>query len=563
MASISTAGIGSGLDVNSIVTQLMAIEKQPLTALDTKEASYQAKLSAYGTLKGAIASVQTAARSLKSTTLFSSMTASSSNTSVISASASTAAQAGSYTVKVLAKAQAQSISSQSLPDLTTDIATDANNDLISDAGKLKIELGTYTAQIGTAQVGTAQIGTAQVGTAQVGTAEIGVPGDPGYIAASADYVPASADYVPASADYVPASANYVPASANYVASSFSAKAGTTPVTIDIAAGTSSLSDIRDAINAGNAGVKASLVYVGAEGYKLTLTSTSTGATSSIKMTAMDANNNVLTSNTGLGKLSFDPTKTAGSGNEFNVNTVAQDASFTIDGVALTRSTNSVSDALTGVTLSLGDTLNTNTTLTVSKDIASAKTAINSFVQSYNDLNTQLRQLMVYNSDTRQASLLTGDSGARGLQSALRDMVGYRQPGGIGIAHSLSDLGVAVQRDGSLVFNSTKLDAAQASSTTDVSALFTSTSTSAPGIAVRMSSALDSILSTSGLIASHTEGINRSITDIGRQRSVLSTRLTQIEKRYRTQFTSLDTLVASMQKTSQFLTQQLASLSSSN
>ena len=556
MASISTAGIGSGLDVNSIVTQLMAIEKQPLTALDTKEASYQAKLSAYGTLKGAIASVQTAARSLKSTTLFSSMTASSSNTSVISASASTAAQAGSYTVKVLAKAQAQSISSQSLPDLTTDIATDANNDLISDAGKLKIELGTYTAQIGTAQVGTAQIGTAQVGTAQVGTAEIGVPGDPGYIAASADYVPASADYVPASA-------NYVPASANYVASSFSAKAGTTPVTIDIAAGTSSLSDIRDAINAGNAGVKASLVYVGAEGYKLTLTSTSTGATSSIKMTAMDANNNVLTSNTGLGKLSFDPTKTAGSGNEFNVNTVAQDASFTIDGVALTRSTNSVSDALTGVTLSLGDTLNTNTTLTVSKDIASAKTAINSFVQSYNDLNTQLRQLMVYNSDTRQASLLTGDSGARGLQSALRDMVGYRQPGGIGIAHSLSDLGVAVQRDGSLVFNSTKLDAAQASSTTDVSALFTSTSTSAPGIAVRMSSALDSILSTSGLIASHTEGINRSITDIGRQRSVLSTRLTQIEKRYRTQFTSLDTLVASMQKTSQFLTQQLASLSSSN
>jgi flagellar hook-associated protein 2 len=563
MASISTAGVGSGLDVNSIVTQLMAVERQPLTALDTKEASYQAKLSAYGTLKSAISSIQSAARSLKSTTLFSSLTASSSNSSVVSASASTAAQAGSYTIKVLARAQAQSISSQSVPNLTTDLAADVDNNGTSDAGKLKIELGTYAAQVGTAQVGTAQVGTAQVGTAQVGTAEVGIFGDPGYVPASPDYVPASPDYVPASPDYMPASPDYVPASANYVASSFSAKAGTTPVTIDIAAGTSSLSDIRDAINAANAGIKANLVYVGTEGYKLTLTSTSTGVTSSIKLTAMDASNTVLTNNTGLGKLSFDPAKTAGNGNEFAVNTIAQDASFTVDGVALTRSTNSISDALTGVTLSLGDTLNTNTTLTIAKDTTSAKTALSTFVQSYNDLNSQLRQLTAYNTDTKQASLLTGDSGARSLQTALREMIAYRQPGSTGIAHSLSDLGVAMQRDGSLVFNSTKFDTALASSTTDVSTLFTSTSTTAPGIAVRMGKVLDGMLASSGLIASHTEGINRSITDIDRRRSTLGVRLAQIEKRYRAQFSSLDTLVASMQKTSEFLTQQLANLPSTS
>ena len=54
MASITSTGVGSGLDVASIVSQLMAVERQPLVALDRKEAGYQAKLSAYGSLKGSL-----------------------------------------------------------------------------------------------------------------------------------------------------------------------------------------------------------------------------------------------------------------------------------------------------------------------------------------------------------------------------------------------------------------------------------------------------------------------------------------------------------------------------
>ena len=485
MATISSAGVGSGLDVNGIVSQLMTIEKRPLTALDTKEAGFQAKLSAYGSLKGALASVQSAALALKSSTLFSSMSASSANTSVVAASANTAAQAGTYTLKVIAKAQSASISSQPLPSISTDIST--------IDGKLKIELGTFTPQAGATP------------------------------------------------------------------SSFVSDPAKTPITINLTAGTSSLSDIRDAINAANAGVKANLVYVGTAGYKLTVTSNDTGATESLKITALDTSNNVLTNNTDLAKLSFDPTKTAGAGNEFDVNSVAQDSSFTIDGLGLTRSTNSVSDAITGVTLSLGDALNTNTTLTVAKDTASVQTALASFVKNYNDLNKQLHDLTVFDPTTKQGATLTGDAGARALQSALRSMITYRQAGSTGVAHSLSDLGVAMQRDGSLLFNSTKLSNALASSSTDVSALFTSTSASAPGLAVRMSTLLDGMLSTSGLIASQTDGISRSVTDIGKQRTRLSDRLVQIEARYRKQYSNLDTLVASMQQTSQYLTQQLANL----
>lgn len=489
MATISSAGIGSGLDVNGLVSKLMAVESQPLEVLNTKEASYQAKLSAYGSLKGALASVQSSALSLKSTTLFKAMSATSGNTSVVSASANTAASAGTYAVKVIQRAQPHVIASQAF---LLDATTLTTSDISTIDGKLKIELGTFSG----------------------GT--------------------------------------------------FTTDPDKTPVTIDIDATASTLPEIRDAINAANAGVKANLVYVGAAGYKLTVTSTDTGEKNSIKLTTMDANDVVLTNNTDLAKLSFDPEAVAGSGNEFTfdpVSGIAQDASFTIDGIGMTRTTNSFSDAITGVTLTLGDVLNTSTTLTVAKDGTSAKSAITSFVKNFNDLNTALRGMIAYNVDTGQKSVLTGDSGARSLQNALRDLINYRPKDSTGTARSLSDLGVALQRDGSLVFTATKFDTALAASSSDVSTLFSSTSAASPGIAVRMYSTLEGILSSTGLVASHTEGLNSSITDLKSRRSTLERRLTQIEARYRKQFNSLDSLVASMQKTSQYLTQQLASLPS--
>jgi flagellar hook-associated protein 2 len=539
--ALTSAGIGSGLDVNGLVSKLMSVEQAPLLALDKKEATYQSKISAYGALKASASSLQSAALALKSTSLYNGMSASSSATSVVSASASTAATAATYSLEVLKKAQAQSIASQAFSSLTTDIA-------VAD-GKLKIELGTYTAQVGTAQVG-----TAQVGTAQVGTAEVGVFGDPGYVAASVDYAPASVDYVPASADYAAASADYV-------AASFTANADKTPVTIPITATTSSISDIRDAINANNAGVKASLVYVGAEGYKLSLTSTTTGAAYSIKMTALDSSSVPLaTDNTGLAKLSFNPLATTGTGKEFAVSVAAQDAELTINGIAITRSSNTISDAITGVTLTVGAT--GTSTLTLAKNTSSVSSALDTFVKAYNDLSSQLTSLTKYDTQNKTPSLLTGDSAARGLQSALRDMIAYRRPV-VGSPYStLSDLGVAMQRDGTLTFNTAKLATAAAASTTDMLTLFTSDSKTSPGLAIKASATIDGLLKTNGLISSHIDGINKSIADIGNRRTTLNRRLLDIEKRYRTQFSSLDTLVASMQQTSSYLTQQLANLPSS-
>jgi flagellar hook-associated protein 2 len=493
MASISSSGIGSGLDVAGIITQLMAVEKQPLTALNTKEAGYQSKLTTYGTLKSAVASLQTAARALKSTTLYGSMSAKTGNSTVFSASANTAAQTANYSIQVVDRAQAQSISSQAFSSITSDLIP-----LAGANGKIKIQLGTFT------------------------PATITPP----------------------------------------AAATFTADPAKTASTIDIAATGSSLEEVRDAINAANAGVRANLVYVGgaSSAYKLTLTATDTGAKNSIKLTVLDAGGLPVTNdNTGLTKLSFDPTAVAGAGNEFDVNAAAQDAHLKIDGLDVYRTTNTISDAITGVTLSLAG--QGTTTLTVSKDSASAKSALDTFVKAYNDISKQLRDATSYNAATKQASVLTGDSGARSLLSALREIIGYSRSSAGSNYSTLSDLGIALQRDGSLAFNSTKFETAMASSATTVGDLLSSTSTTAPGIAVRMTTTLDAILSGTGILASRTEGINRSITDLGRQRETLSRRLVQIEQRYRTQFTALDTLVAGMKKTSDYLTQQLANLPS--
>lgn len=482
MASVSSLGTGSGLDLSGILSKLMAVEQAPLTKLDQKEAIYQAKISAYGGMKSAFSSLQTAAQALNKSSLYAAKSATSSDTSVLTSSANTAAKAGRYSVEVVDIAKSHSIASAAFTSITSKLSP-------VDSGKLKIELGSLS-----------------------GT-------------------------------------NFTPDTEK------------TAVTIDIDSAASSLESIRDKINDANAGVRASIINVGSEGYKLTLTSLDTGAKNSIRLTALASDGStVLNDNTGLAQLSFDPAASTGTGKEFSVSTVAQDAHLKIDSLDIYRSTNTISDALTGVTLGVQKT--GTSTLTVAQDTTSVTSAVTAFVKAYNDANTQLRDLTAYNTQSKQGALLFGDSTARALQASMKDMVQHAFPSGSSGLRTLSDIGVSMQRDGSLEFNSSKLTTALASSPTAVSDLFTTSTSGNQGLASYIEGSLKSMLSTTGLFASRTDGINRSISDLTNQRERLTTRLEQIEKRYRAQFTALDTLVASMQQTSTYLTQQLASLSSS-
>jgi flagellar hook-associated protein 2 len=107
---ISSSGIGSGLDVEGLISKLMAAEAAPLDNYDKKAAAYQAKLAAYGKVNSAVGSFQAALTSLNSSSLFKTLSTSSSNEDVLSGSAGTGAVPGKYKINVTQLAQAQSLS---------------------------------------------------------------------------------------------------------------------------------------------------------------------------------------------------------------------------------------------------------------------------------------------------------------------------------------------------------------------------------------------------------------------------------------------------------------------
>ncbi len=134
MASISTLGIGSGLDLSTILDNLEAAEKATLTPISTQQSSYTAKLSAYGTLKSALVSFQTANTALNNADLFTSTTTSSSS-SAFSATTTGSAIAGKYTISVSQLAQAQTLTTTgSQADSKTAIASADSSITIQQGG---------------------------------------------------------------------------------------------------------------------------------------------------------------------------------------------------------------------------------------------------------------------------------------------------------------------------------------------------------------------------------------------------------------------------------------------
>ncbi len=483
--TISSLGTGSGLDLSSIISKLMTVEQQPLVALNTKEASYQAKLSAYGTLTSSVSSLKSSVDALKSSTLYSRFSATASDTTVLSSvSANSIATASTNSINVLALASAQTLTSQTFSSQTTATST--------IDGKLKIEIGTYSG------------------------------------------------------------------------STFTAAASPSPVTISISAANSSLGGIRDAINAANAGVTAKVVAVDAAGtqFKLSITSNTIGAAGSLRITAMNASGTVLTNNTDIAKFSYDPSKAPGTGNEYVVAAAAQDAHLQVNGVDIYRNSNVIGDVIPGVSLTASKI--GSSSLTIAADTSSIQTALQAFVTAYNSTVSLGRQMSLYDSTNKTSGILTGDRAARNLLSQLSNMIGLTGPSSSSSLKRLSDMGISIQKNGSLSLDSLKLQSALSNSKADVTSLLSSTDTSlsSQGLAVQISSRLDTILSSKGLLSNSASGLQSRISLIGKRRTEMQARLVQVQANYQKQFTALDTMVASMQRTSSYLTTQLASITKS-
>lgn len=251
------------------------------------------------------------------------------------------------------------------------------------------------------------------------------------------------------------------AAGKYTGATFtSAGNGLKTVTID--ASNNSLSGIRDVINQAGLGVTASIVNDGSTTpYRLSLTSTLPGAANSLKISvAGDAALSNLLAN--------DP---AGTQNFFETST-AQNALVKIDGISVSKPSNTITDAIAGVSINLLKTnAGTPTSLAISNDTSAAAAAVNSFVKAYNDANSTLSAATAFDKTNNKAAILNGESSIRNLQNTLRGVINNAVPGGTSTVTRLSQIGVSVQKDGTLAVDNTKLQAALTNNFSDVASVF--------------------------------------------------------------------------------------------
>ncbi len=235
-------------------------------------------------------------------------------------------------------------------------------------------------------------------------------------------------------------------------------------TITIDATNNTLEGVRAAINSANIGVNATIVNTGS-GYKLMLNAENTGAANAISISVADSDGNN-TDNAGLSQLiNANMTET----------TAAQDAQVVVNGLTITRSTNVMDDVIEGVTLQLQSAVPGQVnTLSVQSDTSAATQAVQDFVDLYNSLQDVFDILGSYsNTPTAEdptSGALKGDSTLRMLKAQVREMI-VQPLDGAGSLKSLADIGILTQRDGTLEFDSTKLQAALAADPEAVGKLF--------------------------------------------------------------------------------------------
>lgn len=448
MASISAAGIGTGLDINSIVSQLVAAERAPVKSrLDTKEANLQAELSAFGTLKSSLSTLQDALKGLND--LKAGRTASSSDGDVLGVSADDGIALGTYRISVSQLASAQSLASESFADSTSALGT-----------------GTLTLQVGSGDAAT--------------------------------------------------------------------------ITIDST--NNSLEGIAAAINDTDVGVSATIVNDGS-GDRLVLNGLDTGAANTISLTVADDDGNDSDAS-GLSAIaSSNLTETVAAG----------DAHFTINGLDITSASNDSDSAIQGLTLNLKDVSSgTPVTVTVDADKAAVTGALQKLVDAYNKFNGLAKQLTAYDPDTRQAGILLGDSTLRTVAVSLQNALISSVAGAPANYDNLVDIGITTDSDGKMQLDKDVLNKALDS---DFGAVVGTLNQAASGL----DDTVGSLVQSGGLFDSRTGSIQDQLDDIGDQRLDLDHRMTQLQQTLMAQYTAMDTLVAQLQSTSNYLTQQLANL----
>jgi flagellar hook-associated protein 2 len=261
------------------------------------------------------------------------------------------------------------------------------------------------------------------------------------------------------------------AAAGSTPASFTANSSKTDIVVDITSSNNTLAGIRDAINAKNASVTASIVNDGS-GNRLVVTSKDTGEVNSLKISATDDDGNN-TDASGLSALAYDP---LASSNNMTQMMAAKNALLNVDGMSISKPTNTISDVIQGVTLTLKGVTSTSNALSVATDTDTIQSSVQSFVDAYNSLNTSMRSLTKFvSAGSSSNGVLLGDSTVRNMMVKLKSMLSASSPTAT-TYKTLSDIGVSMGTDGSLSLDSTKLQKAITTNVSDVAKLFSPSAT---------------------------------------------------------------------------------------
>lgn len=466
---IGSSGLGSGLDITSIVSALVDAEKAPkqsqITSLTSKTST---QISALGQLTSSLNSFQSAVSALNDASLFSTRTAKSSNTSLVTVATDSTAQAGSYSVKVSQLATSSQTATAAL-----------------SSGYTTSSAGTLTVRLGASDAGT---------------------------------------------------------------------------TVSVASG-ASLTDIRDELNKqlADTGITASLITNPGDGTsRLVMTSDTTGAGKDVYITSNSLSDLTIGSNTDgtVGTLN------AVSGSSSGYLQQAQDAAFSINGLALTSSSNTVSTAVSGVTFTLtGTDSSASSTVSIGSNTSGVTSAIQKFVTAYNSLISTTNTLTNVTpvSDGNAAPVtgdLVGDSTVRNVLSGIRNELS--SPANQKNIRMLSDLGITTENDGTLTLDSTKLSTALSNNYDAVTTYLTGDT----GLMSRLDNKITPYTETGGILGQRVSNLQSQLKKLDSQQTALNTRMTQYQTMLTAKYNAMDTLVSNMNSTASTISSYFSTTSTS-
>lgn len=309
--------------------------------------------------------------------------------------------------------------------------------------------------------------------------------------------------------------------------------------------TATLEDLRTAVNDLGAGVTASIINTGSDttpAYRLVLTAVSTGAANGVTIVSDDTD--------------LDLDNSSGTG---GVDTLqaAQDATVVVgdpnqNPVTLTRSSNVVSDAIPGVTLTLLKTTGSSTVqVGVSRDVAAVKANITALATAYNDVVKFINERNTYDTATKKGGIFFNEPTVRGVLTQLRTALSS-SVAGLSSVSTAGEIGFKTERDGTVTIDDAKLDSALASSYSAVKSLFIN-QTSSTGIAQLVNNAVDVLDdAVSGALTLRKNGLTKQITDLTAEIARKEDAVAQYEDRLRRQYAALDGLLGRLQSQIGFL-----------